>query len=421
MGAPAKGQSGTSSLGVGLIGLGWMGRLHSEAHVRTRHHYPDSDLVPRLVIAADSAPDRRREALALGYGAVTQHWEEVVSHPQVHAVSVTAPNWLHRDIAVAAARAGKHIWIEKPVGRDLRETSEIASAVAGAGVRSRVGFDLRYAPTIQRARTLVQEGVLGEIRHARATFLSDYASDPQAPRTWRFVREQAGSGALGDLMVHIVDLLAYLVAPIDAVCATAATAIAARPAEGQPDVMLPVENEDFVSSLVRFANGAQGVMEASRVATGRQSYAAVEIHGTLGALAWSFDRMNELQLSVGRLSSGDRGATRVMADTSHGTFAAFQPGPGLLLGYDDLKVMQAHDFARSIALDAQSAPGMDEAVRAARTLAAMERSWVSGGWEGTEQEGKTRSEYGKRPVSSESATRSDQAEAPDVGDEERET
>jgi len=377
-------------VGIGLVGVGWMGSVHTEAYRRARFHYPDSPGIARLVAAADESEERARFAAEqLGYERWTTSWREVVEDPEVEAVSVTAPNDLHREVALAAAEVGKHLWIEKPVGRFPSETAEIADAVEAAGVRSVVGFNYRHAPAVRHARRLIDEDALGVVDHFRSQWVAAYAASPQGVLSWRFLRGKAGLGILGDLGSHAVDLAQFLLGPIERVTAMTETVVRERPlpsASGTHfDVveggdLAAVENEDAVWSIVRFASGVTGTIEASRAAVGPQARYAFEVHGSKGALRWDFERMNELSLFL-PLQNGDRGYSRVLMGPQHEPFGRFQPGPGLPMGYDDLKVIEAALFLRSVVDGEQLEPGVAEALAAARVVAALERSAASGAWE----------------------------------------
>lgn len=378
------------TVGIGLVGVGWMGRVHSVAYRRCRDHFPDCPGVARLVVAADADPERARAAVdRLGYERCVDDWRVVVEDPDVEAVSITAPNRLHCEVAAAAARAGKHVWVEKPVGRVPAEAAEVADAVAAAGVRSLVGFNYRHAPAVRHARELIASGALGAIDHFRSQWIAAYAADPRGVLSWRFLRDQAGLGILGDLGSHAADMAQYLLGPIESVTARTETIVRERPlptgagshfslAEGGRRA--PVENEDVAWSIVRFASGVTGTIETSRVAVGPQARYAFEVHGSRGALAWDFERMNELQLFRPD-DAGDAGYTRVLMGPRHAPFARFQPGPGLPMGYDDLKVIEAALFLESIVDGGQREPGVREALAAAKVVAAMARSSASGCWE----------------------------------------
>ena len=367
-----------------------MGSVHSAAYRRARYHYPDCGAVARLVLAADESEHRAREAAdLLGYEGWTTDWHAVVEHPEVEAVSITVPNDLHTEVALAAAAAGKHLWIEKPVGRLPSETAEIAAAVEAAGVVSVVGFNYRHAPAVRHARHLVESGTLGTIDHFRSQWVAAYAASPMGALSWRFRRDRAGLGILGDLGSHAVDLAQFLLGPIESVTASTATIVTERPlpsGEGthfdvvEGGELAPVENEDAVWSIVRFERGVTGTIESSRVAVGPQARYAIEIHGSSGAVAWDFERMNELSVFL-PLENGDRGYARVIMGPQHEPFQRFQPGPGLPMGYDDLKVVEAALLLEAVATGEQPEPGVREALAAARVIAAMERSAASGAWE----------------------------------------
>jgi predicted dehydrogenase len=378
------------TVGIGLVGVGWMGRVHGASYRRVPDHYPDCDGRARLVIAADEDEERARRAVdEIGFRERTVDWRDVVAHPEVEAISITAPNALHKEVAVAAAAAGKHVWIEKPVGRVPLETAEIAAAIEGAGVRSTVGFNYRQAPAVQHARRLVVSGALGAVDHFRSQWVAGYAASPRGALTWRFRRDAAGLGILGDLGSHAVDLAQYLLGSIVSVTARTQTVVAARPlptgagthfALVEDGDLAPVENEDVVWSIVQFECGVSGTLEASRVAVGPQARYSFEVHGSRGAIAWDFERMNELAVFL-PLENADAGYARVVMGPQHEPFGRFQPGPGLSMGYNDLKVIEAALFLQSVVDGEQREPGVREAVASARVVAAMERSAASGSWE----------------------------------------
>jgi predicted dehydrogenase len=376
-------------LGVAVVGFGWMGRVHTQAYARVPHHFPQLAMRPELVAVADEAPGRAEEAAAqFGFATTRRDWHEVADDPRVAAVSVTAPNFLHREIGVGLAEAGKHIWIEKPVGLTADDARAVAEAVKAAGVQSAVGFNYRNAPAVAAARDLIRGGELGTVTHARFRLFSDYAAHPEGALTWRYQRDRGGNGVLGDLAAHGVDLVWYLLGDIDAVVAdtaiflserarpTGATAGHARAAGGE---LGPVENEDYVSSLLRLASGARVVLEASRIAVGEQNNYGFEVHGTGGAVFWDFRRMNELGVSLGDAYQ-DQAVSTVYVGPGHGEYAAFQPGSATAMGYDDLKVIEAYAFLRSIAEGASYGTTLPDAVRAATVLDAMTRSAESGVW-----------------------------------------
>lgn len=378
-------------LGVGLISVGWMGKLHSRAYDRVNYHYPELTLRPRLVIAADVLAEQRDFAVdRLGYEQATEDWREVVAHPDVRAISITAPNYLHREIASAVAAAGKHFWIEKPVGRTIDDAVAVTVAAEAAGVRTAVGFNYRHAPAVAHARDLIASGRIGRITHVRGRFLNDYAAEPRGALSWRFQRDRAGLGVLGDLMTHAVDLLQYLLGPVTDVSALTSIVIPERPLPGagpsthfavvEGGETAPVENEDYAAGLLRFADGFVGTAEASRITVGPRCQIGVEIYGTEGSVTWDFERMNELQVCLGR-GGDDHGYRTVLTGPGHGDYSHFQPGPAIAMGYDDLKVTEAALFLRSIETGTQVAPGVSDALSAAHVVNAMARSAETGSWQ----------------------------------------
>lgn len=378
-----------STLGVAVVGFGWMGRVHTQAYVRLPHHFPQLSLRPELVMVAEEVPGRAEEAAAqFGFASTTRDWRDIAKDPRVQAVSITAPNFLHREIGVAMAEAGKHIWIEKPVGLTAADAGAVADAVAKAGVQGTVGFNYRNAPAVERARHLIASGGIGTVTHVRVRLFSDYAAHPDGALTWRYERERGGSGVLGDLASHGADLARFLLGDIAALTADTAVFVPerARPTgatSGHTRVsggeLGPVENEDYVSCLLRFASGARGVLEACRVSVGEQNNYGFEVHGTKGAVFWDFRRMNELGVSTGS-SYQDQPVSTVYVGPGDGEFGAFQPGAANAMGYDDLKVIEAHRFVRSVAEGTPYGATLTDAVHSAAALDAMSRSVESGGW-----------------------------------------
>ncbi|QQM38990.1 Gfo/Idh/MocA family protein [Streptomyces liliifuscus] len=378
-----------STLGVAVVGFGWMGRVHTQAYARVPHHFPQLSLRPELIAVADEVPGRAEEAAEqYGFATAARDWREVAADPRVQAVSIAAPNFLHREIGVAMAEAGKHIWIEKPVGLTAEDARAVAGAVTKASVQGTVGFNYRNAPAVAAARELIASGEIGTVTHVRIRLFSDYAAHPEGALTWRYERERGGSGVLGDLASHGVDLARFLLGEIASLAAdtavfvperarpTGATAGHTRSAGGE---LGPVENEDYVSCLLRFASGARGVLEACRVSVGEQNNYGFEIHGTKGAVSWDFRRMGELSVSRGT-SYQDQPVSTLYVGPGHGEYAAFQPGSANSMGYDDLKVIEAYNFLRSIAEGTAYGATVEDAVHSAAALDAMSRSAESGTW-----------------------------------------
>lgn len=380
------------TLRVGVIGAGWMGHVHARAFQRLAQHWPDLPVRPVVAAVAD-AVGPAAEAFARCHGDPTAYadWRELLADPAIDAVSVTAPNFLHREIGVAVAEAGKHLWIEKPVGLSAADATAVRDAVVAAGVVACVGFNYRHVPAVARARRLIAEGAIGTPTHARAQLLTDYAAHPGSPLSWRYAVDRGGHGVLGDLASHGVDLLRFLLGDIQALTAQTAIHIPQRPvAETQGHYAVldvddhglsfgEVENEDYVVALVRMASGVLSVCEADRGAVGEQNNYAVEVHGTKGLVRWDFRRPGELQVSAGDQYAGQPTST-VFSEPGDGEYAAFQPGAGIAMGYDDTKVVEARNFTLAISGQPAELATLDDAVASASALDAMVTSHQTGTW-----------------------------------------
>ena len=388
------------TLKVGIIGAGWMGHVHARAYQRLAQHWPDLAVRPELVAVADSAAAAagtfaRAHAVTTQPISIWPDWRDLLADPEIAAVSVTAPNFLHREIGVAVAEAGKHLWIEKPVGLTADDAVAVRDAVHANGVVSCVGFNYRNVPAVARARRIVESGQIGVPTHARVQLLTDYAAHPGSPLSWRYAVDRGGHGVLGDLASHGVDLLRFVLGEVSGVMAQTAIHIPKRPvADAQEqaqghyavlDVTDPglvfgeVENEDYVVAILKMASGTLSVCEANRAAVGEQNNYAFEVHGTQGLVRWDFRRPGELQVSSGDQYAGQPTST-VFSEPGDGEYAAFQPGAGIAMGYDDTKVVEARNFIGAISGEAAELATLDDAVASASVLDAMVASHQTGEW-----------------------------------------
>jgi predicted dehydrogenase len=379
-------------LGVGIVGWGWMGQVHARAYARLRQHYPEAPLKPTLVAVADDAADDRLSRAIDTFGFRNSHadWRDLVARDDIDVVSVTGPNFIHQEVAVAAAEAGKHVWVEKPAGRNAAETRAIRDAVRFNGVQSAAGFNYRNAPAVEMARQLIAEGRLGRINHVSIRLLADYAAHPEGALTWRFKTEWSGSGVLGDLASHGIDLGRYLVGDITDLMCDSATFISERPevsitaphfSRGTGGPMGAVENEDYIAALLRFRSGARGMLESSRASIGEQCRYGIEVHGARGALSWDFRRMGELQLCLDEDYQNAYFRAHYVAP-GDGDFARFQPAAGITMSYDDLKIVEANRLVQSIATGKAHGASIEDALHVAEIIEAMaesarSRRWVS--------------------------------------------
>ncbi|MEM7347742.1 MAG: Gfo/Idh/MocA family oxidoreductase [Chloroflexota bacterium] len=384
----------THTLGIGVIGMGWMGEVHSRSYRQVIDRFYDSGIKARLVICSDNVEARAQTAKErLGFEQYTTDWQEVVDHPDVDVVNVAAPNGLHLEMVQAAAKAGKHIFCEKPVGKDPQETAQCEYAARKAGVQTFVGYNYRWPPMVQYATQLIEQGQLGRLTHYRSRYLACYASNPYGLLSWRFLEEN-GVGILGDLGSHAIDMAHLIVGPIKKVVANRETFIRQRPLAqpgkgthfsvgGPDDPMGDVTNEDYVGVLVSFENGVQGTIETCRVINGPKAEYTFELNGTEGAIKWDFERMNELKVQK-RTDDANDGYTTLLGGPDHPFHSRFNPGPGIGIGYEDLKVIEAFQFLKSIVDGKQRQPGFADALAVANVQTAIQRSWESERWETVE-------------------------------------
>jgi predicted dehydrogenase len=371
-------------LGVGMVGYAFMGAAHSQAW-RTAPHVFDLPLRPGLAVlcgrdaAAVSAAARR-----FGWAATETDWHALIKRDDVQLVDVCTPGQLHAEVAIAALEAGKHVLCEKPLANTLAEAEAMAAAAeraAAHGVRAMTGFNYRRVPAVALARQLVTEGRIGQLRHVRATYLQDWLVDPAFPLTWRLQRERAGSGALGDLGAHIVDLAQYLTGELIAgVAAATATFVTERPLPSGGSSG-PVTVDDAAVFTARLASGALGTFEATRFATGRKNQLRIELNGDRGSLAFDLERLNELEFFDRAGDSAEAGFRRILVtEPSHPYLSAWWP-PGHVLGWEHTFTHQVRDLVTAIATGGELAPTFADGLQVQRVLDAVERSAANeSGW-----------------------------------------
>ena len=382
----------SQELRVGVIGFGWMGQAHSRSYRAIPTLFPEAGIRPRLVAICDPVTERRQLGIDnFGFEAGHADWMDLVSRDDLDIIDITAPNALHRELAIAALQAGKHVFCEKPVGLTPSDTAAIAAAARLSNATTGCGYNYRWAPLVQFVRGLLDEGRLGDVTQYRGRFFSMYGRDRLGVLSWRFLQEEAGYGALVDIMCHAVDMALHLAGPIKRLVATKETFIKQRPlprpGEGthydrgaSDDPMGDVTNEDYVAALVEFTTGARGTLEVDRSIFGPQSAMAFDLHATKGAASWDHETLNQLDLYLPEESPVD-GYQRVLAGDRLPHHGHFVPGGGNSIGYEDLKVIEALEFCKSVAAGRQFEPGFEHAVRVAEVLDAMIRSFESESWE----------------------------------------
>jgi predicted dehydrogenase len=376
----------TTTLGVGLIGYAFMGAAHSQAW-RTAPHFFDLPMRPELTVLAGRDAVRVADAAQrLGWRSTETDWRRVLERDDVDLVDVCTPGDTHAEIAIAALEAGKHVLCEKPLANTVAEAEAMADAAARAaarGVRSMVGFTYRRVPAIGLARDLVAQGRLGDIRHVRAQYLQDWIADPTAPMSWRLEKDRAGSGALGDIGAHIVDLTQHITGQrLTGVSALLETFVKERPLPASEGSLAGVAGEgtgtvtvdDAAVFLGRFDGGALATFEATRFALGRKNAIRIEVNGSRGSLAFDFEDMNVLHFFDGDEPAGTAGFRRiVVTEPDHPYVGAWWPA-GHGLGYEHGFTHQVVDLVTAIAKGEDPTPSFADGLQVQRVLDAVERS-----------------------------------------------
>jgi predicted dehydrogenase len=373
----AEQTAGPPVLGVGMVGYAFMGAAHSQAW-RTAPHVFDLPLRPAMAaLCGRNAAAVRAAADRLGWAATETDWRALVKRDDVQLVDVCTPGDGHAEVAIAALAAGKHVLCEKPLANTVDEAEAMAAAAdraAARGVRAMTGFNYRRVPAIALARQLVADGRIGAIRHVRASYRQDWLVDPEFPLTWRLQRERAGSGALGDLGAHIVDLAQYLTGELIAgVSAATATFVRERPLPSG-DGSGPVTVDDAAVFTARLASGALASFEATRFATGRKNQLRIELNGERGSLAFDLERLNELQFCDRDGDSATAGfRTILVTGPGHPYLSAWWP-PGHVLGWEHTFTHEVRDLVTAIAAGTEPAPSFRDGLQVQRVLAAVEQS-----------------------------------------------
>ena len=355
-------------IGVGMLGYAFMGKAHSNAFHKIGYMTWPPPLVPRLeLIAGRNEAALREAATRYGYERWTTDWHDLVADPAIGLFDNGGPNALHAEPTILAAQAGKHVICEKPLGRDAEESHRIWREVAATGAKHMCGFNYRFVPAVRLARELIDAGELGEIRHFRGRYLQDWAGDPGLD-TWRFHIDEAGSGALGDLAAHVVDLARYLVGEVASVSALVKTFLPGR------------QVDDAVEAAVEFEGGAIGTIESTRLALGRRNAFQWELNGSKGSLYFDMERLNELDVFR---EDGDRARgfkTVLVTETDHPFSQHWWP-PGHIIGWGETFVHELHHLLGAIAGEHEVAPHgatFEDGYRAAEVCDAIVRSAESG-------------------------------------------
>lgn len=355
-GARATGEA--PSIGIGMLGYAFMGKAHSNAFKTLPYMMYPPVAIPRLVsIAGRNVEAVREAARRYGYEKYTTDWRDLVADPDVQVFDNGGPNYAHAEPTIAAAQAGKHVFCEKPLARTAEEAKAMRDAVEKAGVKHMVAFNYRFVPAIVQARRLLESGALGRVYHWRAVYLQEWGMDPVMPTSWRFQKETAGSGALGDLGSHIIDLARFLVGEPVSVMGMTKNWIGARPAGGPGSEMVPSDVDDAFAALVEFESGALGTFEASRFAQGRKNYNRFEINCENGSLHFNLERLNELGVFwKDEVPRETRGFHNVLVTESYHPYWSNWWPHGHIIGWEHTFIHEFHHFFDAIVNNKSVAP-----------------------------------------------------------------
>lgn len=376
-------------MNIGMVGYKFMGKAHSNAYKSVGMFFDlDADLEMKAICGRDEN-GVREAAQKFCWASYETDWRKLVERPDIDLVDVNAPSDAHKDIVIAAAKAGKHVYCEKPLALSLKDAREMLQAVKQAGVRHAIGFNYRFLPAVQLAKQIIGEGRLGEIHHYRATYLQDWLVDPEFPLAWRLKKEVAGSGAHGDLNSHCIDLARFLIGEFDEVIGQCRTFIKQRPipasmtglsASSKSREMGEVTVDDATSFLCTFKNGAVGNFEATRFATGWKNGQTFEIYGSKGSIRWNLERMNELEVYFVDDPAHIQGFRTILATEPVHKYAGNWWPAGHIIGYEHSFTHFVYEFVQSIVHETPFLPDFEDGVKCQQVLEAVEKSVVERRW-----------------------------------------
>lgn len=381
-------------INVGLIGAGFMAKAHSIAYAGMPMFFWPAPAIPVKKMIVDINEAAARDAKEkLAFESYSTDWHDIIDNPDIQVVDICTPNNAHAEIAIAAANAGKHIICEKPLALTPEQAKEMYLAAEKNHVKTMVAFNYRKTPAIQLAKKYIDEGAIGDILDFRGTYLQDWSADPDSPLSWRFQKDICGSGALGDIGTHVVDIMRFLVGDFKKVNARTATYIKERPIQtGLADSLgnsragcdAPkgtVDVDDQCMFMIECENGAFGSIEATRNAWGRNNYITFEIHGTKGSICFNYERRDELQVCFASDQDDRRGFRTVYTGPAHPYGEGLWPIPALGIGYTETKIIECYDFFQALKDNTRALPDFRdgyavELISEAVLESAKTNSWV---------------------------------------------
>jgi predicted dehydrogenase len=367
------------ALNVGLIGHKFMGRVHSHA-LRVVTMFFDLDAVPVMRVLCGIEDDLEDAARRYGWQTFTHSWKEVVNNPEIDIIDIASPGNMHCEIAIAAARQGKHILCEKPLALTLPEAREMYKAVEKAHVKHVVNFNYRRLPAVALAKRIIDDGQLGTIYHFRGTYQQDWPLDPNFPFIWRMDKTVAGAGSMADKGSHVVDLARYLVGEFEEVACSSAIFVNERPLPDHNHSRKQVTTDDAAVFIARFQNGALGIFETSRMSAGHKNALAFEVNGSKRSILFDLERLNELRFYTTSAPKEVNGFQTIMVtEPCHQYIKNWWP-PGHVLGWEHTFVHQYYEFLKAIAHHAASSPSFYDGMKNREVLMAIETAAVEKRW-----------------------------------------
>jgi predicted dehydrogenase len=367
-------------IGVGLIGTGFMGKCHAMAYGAVKAAFGYVPAIDRISLCDVDASHAQACANQFGFQKSTTQWRDLLNDPAVQLISITSPNGMHREMAVAALEAGKHVWCEKPMALTLGDAQAMTEAASRHKTQATaLGYGYLRNPALQHAKQIIEAGGIGDVFDFRGSVDEDYMADPTLPWSWRLTAKDAGLGTLGDLTVHLISLAQELVGDIASLCAMVDVVHSERPVPGSSKTA-KVENDDIAHALVRFKSGARGVLTSSRIAHGRKNGLKIEVHGSNGMLWLDNERMNELNLYVAEGAAEQRGFRRILSSPAHPAYGKLCPAPGHGLGFNELKVIELAELL--YAVEGRSSKSVDFArgLTIEKTIHAFAQSAKAQSW-----------------------------------------
>ena len=368
-------------IGVGVIGTAFMGKAHSIAYAAAGTAFGDG-LRPRLEMVCDIDPERAAaKQVEMGFARSTTDYMEVVNDPKVELISVCVPNSVHKEISIAALKAGKHVWCEKPMATDLAEAQAMLTAARESNCQTILGYNYAQNPIVQTARQLIEEGVIGDVTGFHGIYDVDNEADPDRPHSWRMSREASGTGANADVMCHLLSIAHFMTgSDVSRLVGDYDTVYKTRQDPNNPGQSLPVDNDDVCTALVQFQSGIKGTLRVSRVAWGRKCGLSWEVHGSQGMICFDQERLNELKLYTRSEDDRQQGFRTILSGPYHEPYSAFLPNAGHTLGFIDVKVCELNKLLTAISTGESTWPSFEHGFKIEQVMDAIDRSALSGQW-----------------------------------------